>query len=149
MAKSIEKKSTQVASASRKTALNNLSLEAFEKRQEKLAISYKNAVLSENARIKEVMTTFSYLRDAVIQYFHATDSNILEKAGIPKEQVSVLMQYRQQCMSILGRLNVNNFIEVGVRVNKNGKTSIFYILQYLYKYCKEYEIKKTKQENKK
>jgi hypothetical protein len=138
MAKSTEK-TTQVASAK---TMKNISLEQFEKRVEQLSISYRVAVLNLNENAKAYTHSFEFVKNSVIEFL---------KNGTPlpdltqKEETAILL-YKQQCLSVLGRLSTDNYQKMGVRVSKSGRVTAFYLLQYLYQYCKSYQLK---QESKK
>lgn len=142
MAKEIAKKSS-------KEALRNLSLEQFENRSNKLQISYKQAVLYENRLLKDRSQDFEVLKSLMISFIRGDmESEFFygEFDGKGGDEVELLQQYRQQCLSVLGRLNNSNYAQVGIKTKKNGQTCFFYILQYLYKYCKTYQAKQDKKE---
>ena len=139
MAKEMTKKSSKEASK-----LQNLSLEQFEKRQEKLSVSYKTAVLIENRDLKNRMQSFDFIKNSIKEFLkEQVDAPLTQEELKKSDDVIVLVsKYRQQCLSVLGRLTLQNYQEMGVRTSKTGRVSAFYILQYLYRYCKEYQEKK-------
>lgn len=137
MAKEIAKKSLKEASK-----LQNLSLETFEKRSNKLSVSYRQAVLFENNLLKDRSQDFDILKSLMISFIKKDiESEFFYGEFAGKQEAELLQQYRQQCLSVLGRLNNSNYAQVGIKTKKNGQTCFFYILQYLYKYCKAYQTK--------
>lgn len=140
---------TENTKKSPKGALKNISLESFEQRVQKLNVSYKTAVLAENRQLKDHMESFDFIKDSIKEFLKNENHSMDLSRDVIKtseSEMAVLYRYRQQCLSILGRLTFQNYKEMGVRVSKTGRVSAFYILQYLYEYCKTYQAKQEKKE---